>query len=251
MNAPKARRSFLAGLSAALTAPAAVALAAPVAQAATLELQESPELVMIGEKLSTLLDAYRGATARKVEAVEHFERTRPTVPAELVRSPQERRYGDLCWPETNIDGEDVYLSEDGYQRYIFRWKNVQSHVILREISPRTREGKWLRKIARLAKKHERHTAAARVQSGYDDLSREAQLVALKIDELARRLHTETELTPRGSKGLVIYAEALTAIADCFESGDARGLGHQARLGSILAGSLLRLQGDQAADGRRA
>ena len=240
------RRLFglAAGAAAAITAPAVIAATPAIATPA---IQENPELLEIGRQLPALLENYRAAVARRSEAAAVCERTRPTLPEELIWSPEHHRGGGLHRSETGLDGAEVYLgemSDDGsrYNRSTYRWKLVQSEIILREISRHTKEGKQLHRIARLAKKYERDTGAALKASGYWEREGEVGSASVKIDKLAWKLHQHSDLKPCTAKGVLVYANVMLAVDECAGRDDIRGRGHIAYLALIVADALSRIEG---------
>lgn len=243
MHTMNRRRAFLVGTAALAAAPVAIAVTPAVAAPA---IQENPELLEIGRQIPALLETYRAALARKAEAAAIYERTRPPLPDELVWSTDYRWDRELSEPETDLERNAVYFATGRSQRQTYRWKLVQSYIIRQELPRHTKEGKRLRKIARVAKKYERETAAALKASGYWLRDAELNDPISQMDKLAWKLHMRPELKPRTSKGVLIFASATLAIAECSSRDTPRGQGHAGKLGLIVAHALSRIEGGHAA-----
>lgn len=155
------RRSLLAAL---LAAP--VVAGAPALAATSMPIAESAGLLDLGERLSSLGDTLLAAVASKDEASATFERTRPALPDDLVAHPKHRLAYHMA-EERGVPGDEdkmIYLS-----------RGVRAEIILRDISRNTKEGRLLRRIARIAKVYEDAELAAHEASGYDRLSGEVGL----------------------------------------------------------------------------
>jgi len=235
MSAAKpARRAFLAGL-AAVAAPAVVTPVA--ATTAAPSIQEVLEILEIGQRLPALVEAVFAAEARKVEARAVYERTKPPIPKQLI-VPEHWHERDISEDERDI--ENAMLPHNGRfpARRIYVWREMKARMIVHNLSPDSDEGKKLRKLIRIARKHERASAAALAASGYPDRKEELERANDTLDEQIDRL---LELEPVTKAGLVVYARAISACRDT------SGLDKADQLGEVLADALLRMDtGAQAA-----
>lgn len=227
------RRSFLGALSAFVAAPAAVAVPAIAATAPAPT--ELPELIEIGQKLTALFDEYRAAVAKKIEARETYEQTRPALPDDLIH--RGRDSAGLVREETDINGATVWPDGAEAPRWIYSAKDLQIHIIRHDTSRHTKEGRRLRRLAKIAKNYEAGTKAAHIASGYDDCLGDAASVAGEINIAAAKL---LKLEPITLRGVLIVARAAMGVGGVLELGSARVV-LVAALGEHVAESLIRLE----------
>ena len=88
-EAAPSRRSLLSFLTGTVAVAGVTALPASTAKAAP-AIEETPELLAIGERLPTLIEAYRVAKQHKAEAAAKWEELRPTATDDLVENPKDR-----------------------------------------------------------------------------------------------------------------------------------------------------------------
>jgi hypothetical protein len=243
LTAP-ARRSFLALLTGAAAAAPAIALAAAATEPPTPipPPEESPELLALGDQITAAIGEMRTAQAMKAEAAALYERTKPTLPNEIVWSsahPLDREMirRDLALAEIDIQPT---------QQMIYDSRAVRAQIILQDHSRHTKEGKRLRRIARLAKGYEDARGAAEVACGYYDHEQEARRAAVRAANLTNKLAIE-KLEPTGARGLLIYAAALREMPDVMaETGRAHISSPAERcLADVIARGLARLIGGAA------
>jgi hypothetical protein len=168
----------------------------------------------------------------------NYERIKPALPDELIVPEGGDHLGDLSVVEWNHI--DHGASEP--HRRIFDWRRVSIHIIGRDVPKTTKRGRQLRRLARVAKKHEAEMEAAIRFSGFHEAEDEARIAAENVCELAVPL---LQHTPAGMVGLALFAKALLAAQEV--KGDLLE-GHPtyfSALGGHLAKGLIRLQGDAA------
>jgi len=229
------RRSLFSLLTATVAAvPVAAVITVSSARAAP-HSQESPELLTLGDQLTALVDQHETAAALEAEALDAFERLRPTLPSELIASPHE------SWNLTD-GAPDWVMREDGlgavryYRPYLLRaW--IAAHP---EISRHTKAGKRARKLERIAKKCEADTAEAMLVSNLEVHRDTKRDVKIAMQDLVEEIMA---IEPRTSVGIGIYARAILAGGKILRYGDAPG--YVERLGCGLAGALVRIEADQA------
>lgn len=200
-----ARRSFLALLTGAMAAPAAAVAASPAAPA----VDEAPELLALGRQLDEALEAFREAVARKAEAVEIWERMRPEVPEELVGTALDRRDG-LTVQEVGLDGSVAGARE------IFSSREIRIQMLRRNISGRTKEGRRLHRLVRLAKSYEKGIAEAYRVSNYEACERDADKAAQAVHAMARQA---LDIEPVTVEGLLILARLTAAVTETYDLGE--------------------------------
>lgn len=229
------RRAFLAGLTAAFAAP--VAVAAMPAVAATTSLAEAPELLELGVRLDTLHRDYRTAARRVAEARQAYERLHPALPEEIIWRPEDCRHDGRLYEtgELQYDVDGKVVSRDGQPLRLYRANLLQAHVIRYEVSRHAKEGKRLRRIARLAKKHETEIAAAYRESRLREAMSAARDVATQIQDIA--YDEILKIRPRSPRGVTIYATALLALDDARIAGGG-GVSATDRLGVAIAQALV-------------
>jgi hypothetical protein len=227
-----------------VAAPAVVAAPAIAAQAPLTDVgnfptsTESPELLALGEQLQSRLATYREAAARKVAARANYERIKPALPDELIVPEGSDHLGDLSVVEWNhID----HRASEPHRR-IYDWRRVQIHIIGRDVPKTTKRGRQLRRLARLAKKHEAGMEAAIQQSGFHEAEDGARNAAEAICCLAVPL---LQHTPASFVGLAIFAKALLAAQEVKKDLLEGSPTYFSALGDHLAKGLIRLQGGAA------
>lgn len=225
MTAPKpARRAFLAGLAAvatpAVAAPVAVAMPAPA---------EVPEILSIGQRLPGLLEAVLAAEARKVEARAVYERTKPPMPKQLI-VPEHWHERDISEDERDIENRMVSHNGSFPARRIYVWREMKARMIRHNVAPNSDEGKHLRKLIRIARKHERANAAALAASGYPDRKEDLERANDALDDQIDRLF---ELEPVTMDGLVVYARVISSCPSRRSD----------ELAGVVAKALLRMDGE--------
>ena len=235
------RRSFLTALFAAPVVAAAPVLGAIPAPAVA----DSSELLALGQRLSPLLDSFRVALAKKVEAEAVYERLMPSVPDELraCRSDQTRGLTDRV---TNLSG--AVKGADGGYIEIYCSRNIRANMILWEINGRTTEGRRLHRLARRAKQYETAANAAYEQSGYEGRQEEARSIAEEVLAAVAKL---TKIEPLSTAGVLLYARCLAVIPDVAKAAGYGGTVKQEKdLSRILATALLRVEGASIEVGRQ-
>lgn len=215
MSAPSNRRSFLGRIMAAAAIPAVAAAPAAAAVAPVPPIDEAPELLAIGEQLAEAVEQYGFIRERKAMAALDFATVRaPEVPEELWAVP------DARWPthhlasvtRVNVDRLTEEVIDD---RRIYDARSLKIHILAQDVPTTTREGKRLRRLARLATTYERKVEAAVKASRYPDLAKEHQARLYDVQKILRAiLHAPPPLTPAGLK---IVARALLAVAEINEA----------------------------------
>lgn len=201
------RRAFLAGLTAAVATPTVVA---PVAAAQVPTLQEVPEIIEIGQRLHGLLEAARAAEARKAEARAIYESSKPAVPKQLVVGRGEHPWRDTTEDEVDVDNQMIPDNGRFPARRIYRSRNLKAFLVRWGDDLQPDDAKRLRKLARIARRHERADAEALALSGYMDRKAGLRQANEALDEQVDRL---LELEPVTMAGLVVYARAISACRD--------------------------------------
>lgn len=187
---PPQRRTFLSALLAASALGAAPAIAAKAAAPT-----ESPELLELGERLSSLGRALAVSVARWDEAKALFERTRPALPEDLRAKPCDRMFDMIAGDMDVAGGETASIYVD---------RRVRAHIVLHDISRHTRQGKRLRRIARIARQYEAAERAADDASGRDACQIEAQSAAMAYTNAVCELRDHEAST---MSGVLILARA--------------------------------------------
>lgn len=207
-----ARRGFLALLAGTVAMPAAAVAATPAAK--PLPIAEAPELLAIGDQLPSLLDTYRSALKRRDESVALFERLCLPIPAELVLPPASPQ---MRWSEYQpITRENVnFLTCKRIDdKRVYDAKALKVHIIQHDVPRTTKEGRRLRRLARIATKFERDRDAALKACGYlehDEACSDADYDLLK---LARAIVAAP--MPRTAQGVGIVALMMSAMGDLMD-----------------------------------
>lgn len=101
------------------------------------------------------------------------------------------------------------------ERRIYDARSLKIHILAQDVPTTTREGKRLRRLARLATTYERQVEAAVKASRYPDLADEHQARLYDVQKILRAiLHAPPPLTPIG---LTVVARALLAVAEINEA----------------------------------
>jgi len=220
MSATNSRRSFLGRIMAAAAIPAVAAAPAAAAVAPVATIAEVPELLALDEQLAEAVKLYGYIRERKAMAAWDFALVRaPEVPDELwaVPSPQWPTYHLTSVTRVNIDWLTEEVIDD---RRIYDARALKIHILAQHVPTTTREGKRLRRLARLATVYERKVEAAVKASRYPDLADAHQARLYDVQKILRAiLHAPAPLTPAGLK---VVARALLAVA---EINEAEGLDH--------------------------
>jgi hypothetical protein len=230
---------MLTGAAATVPAIALSAVTEPTAPAEPV-VTESPELIELGERLAPMIEHFRMAQARKAEASALYEKIKPARHDDLVVSPNEG------WERSLTEGEVDPLTHEpiclkcGRRRPIYRSALIRSHIALTETNGRTKEGRRLHRLARLAKQYEKAVATACKESGYELWDEEARAAARDFCQTAKAL---LDFEPSTRHGISIYGGALQVMQ---EAASAAGYMNSDRagadLGRHLAGALLRIEG---------
>lgn len=226
------RRSLLSFLTATVAAAPVAAVAASLPRAPAT--QEIPEILAFGERLPALREACKAAAFEKEAALKVYEHLRPTVPDELFQKPEDRGAGLA----DAVDLVDVHGEWQPLQHRVYRSKLLRAHIILQEVSAHTKRGKRLRRLVRVAKKHEAATAEAlRVSEFYercDDLNKAGR-------DLEEFTHGLAAFTPLTMEGVMIYANTVMAITEHFGEHESRGWAFVAQAGVRMVDAMLRIQ----------
>ncbi len=225
MPTTTARRSLLAALFAAPVMAATPALAAQAAAA------ESPDLVAFGERLADLGDALMAAVGAYDGAKLAYEQMRPALPPELLASTGDRVMNRVA-EEMEVRGgetKNVYVS-----------RPVRAEIILRDISRHTKEGKRLRRIARIAKVYEDAESAAYKASNcerlFDELDARGGDYLRAVEELGRY----EAATMRGAR---IFARAMALVPVALAAqGHTPAVGPEVIFARKIAAALIRFSG---------
>lgn len=199
--------------AAAIPAVAAAPAAAAVAPVATIA--EVPELLALDEQLAEAVKLYGYIRERKAMAAWDFALVRaPEVPDELwaVSSPRWPAHHLASVTRANFDRLTEEVIDN---RRIYDARALKIHILAQNVPTTTREGKRLRRLARLATVYERKVEAAVKASRYPDLADEHQARLYDVQKILRAiLHASPPLTPIGLK---VVARALLAVAEINEA----------------------------------
>lgn len=231
LKSAPARRRFLALLTGAAAAPVAVALPAIAATTAP-AITEAPELLAIGELIAGLADALLVAVARHDAEKLKLEQTKPAVLPDELWAPE--RHWRSSFTECRGGGDEPV-------RWIYISKKVRSEIILNDISRHTKEGRRLRRIARIAKAYEdAHRAVWDTIDYFPTYDASRAAAAEYIASAEELLHH----APVTMKGVLIIAGVLAFLpkalaAAGFTDPKPAPMG---QLGAHLADALLRIEG---------
>ncbi len=214
--ATPSRRTLLAGITAALAATTAPpALAAISAPAAAPPATEAPELLELGARLADLTVKIRAAHVRIDEARAAFDRLKPALPREIMAS-KGAIFSTLL---RGVDGQPVKADGGRDLIDVFSSREVRAHIIRHDVPRNTKEGRQLRRIARLAQKHEREHEAAVQACGFDEASDALSGLQIELQCLAE---AAAAIKPVTSEGLAVYAAFFIACTE--ERQDDHGMG---------------------------
>lgn len=233
-----ARRGFLALLAGTVAMPAA-AVAAPLSGARTTgPIIEAPELLAIGDQLSGLLDTYRSALKRRDESVALFERLCLPIPAELVLPPPSPQLRWVDYQAITRENVNFLTCKRIDDKRVYDSKALKIHIIQREVPSTTKEGRRLRRLARIATKFEKDRDAALSACGYLECEEAVSDAGYDLHKLARA--TIAAPLPRTPLGVGIVAQAMSAFGEILEEegNAAPGVSIAAALGRRLAEGML-------------
>jgi hypothetical protein len=199
------RRGFLGALFAAPVVAAVPAIAAQAPLVAPVV--EAPELLAIGQRLPDFAARAHAAKTRLEEAVAAYAKLKPVLPSEVI-APE---YGSMnvAELERGLDNEPIRI-ESGRLRYLYSSRKVKIRILESELPRNTKEGKRLRRIARLAAKYEKDREAAISASGYREASWARSRLQMEMqDDFAKAALAVKPLTMRG---VAIYA-AIIAVGN--------------------------------------
>ena len=230
-----ARRSFLAALTAAIAAPAAATLPALPAKAEPMP-EEAPELLVLGEKLAAAVDNYRTAKHNRTEAAARFASVCPPLPDDLICRSQMEVLSDLALAEL-----DYLTCERVGSRHIYSATGVRIYILRHDVPRTTKEGRRLRRLARLATKFEREREAAYKTSGYGACESACDDAEAALGSACRSLCGAP--LPLTSTGIAIIARAIMAVEEVdADHGNPVSAGLSRSLGRRLAEALLQPDG---------
>jgi hypothetical protein len=182
---------------------AAVAPALPATAAATTAPPEpiagpteAPELLELGGSLAVLSETLSASIFRHDEARATYEQTRPALPEEIIAPPHHRR---------SLMVEETSDLPGGRTAHVYVSKRVRSEIILNDIPRTTREGRRLRRIARIAQAYEAADRRAWEASRQFELSEEFRRHAHEYLKAVRRLFDHQ---PTTTAGALIFARAI-------------------------------------------
>ncbi len=111
---------------------------------------------------------------------------------------------------------------------------MKAHIILSDLSRHTKEGRQLRRIARLAAKYEKDRKAAVAASGYSDAQEAMWPLRIELqDDFAK---AALAIKPLTMKGIGIYA-AIIALGSGPASRDGKPVGYCEALAVAMAKAL--------------
>lgn len=235
------RRSFLGRAVAALAAGAtanltAIAATRPPAAA----IAEHPALIDAGQRIDAAQAEHRTAAALWAEARELAEKLCPPIPDELVcKGPLYRGCTEY---ETDVEGKNVWpRREDGCRppRNIFNSVRAEDAIKRGNLtaSKRTKFGRKIHGMIKIAKQYEAERAAAIERSGLPDQAHRMNSAAFELQTLARDV---AEIEPLTLMGALVQARALCAYTEAEQDSDKRWAA--GIVGLSLARSVSRLVG---------
>jgi hypothetical protein len=139
------------------------------------------------------------------EARVAFDRLKPTPPPEIVvPEGQHHRWGKMV---RDVDNEPA-RGEDGYSFIdVFESKQVRAHIILNDIARNTKDGRQLRRIARLAEKFDKDHAAAVRASGFWEARSEMVGLRMELQEIGE---AALAIKPSTMEGIAVYSAIVIA-----------------------------------------
>ena len=169
-------------------------------------------MLAIGERLPDLAARCRAARIWLDEAMATYDRLNPDVPLEIVAPTQVH----LVEIERGLDREPIVHERDGrgFRRFLYSSRNLKIHILEIEAPRNTKEGRRLRRIARLAAKYEKDREAAIGASGYRE-------PGLALTHLHIELQDDFAGAARAVKPLTMQGVAIYAAIVAFGSVPAR------------------------------
>ena len=151
--------------------------------------------------------------------------------------------------ERELNNEPTpYDLEVGGFRHLYCSRKLKAHIILYDVSGRTKEGRRLRRIVRLAMKFERDRASAVSASGYHEAFHALLDVHIELqDHFAKAALATKPLTMRG---LDIYAAIIVA-CNGSASYNGRPVGYCEPLGLAMAEAFIAVTANGPSQGKRA
>jgi hypothetical protein len=198
-------------------------------------------LLAIGDQLSGLLDTYRSALKRRDESVALFERLCLPIPADLLLPPPspQMRWADYC--EITRENINFLTGKRIDDKRVYDAKALKIHIIQQGVPRTTKEGRRLRRLARIASQFEAKRDAALKVSGYLDADEACSDAAYEIERLA--VASVKAPLPRTRHGVEVLARLTSAIgelADEFGNGVAI-VNKAAALGRRLADATISIE----------
>lgn len=208
MTAPSNRRSFLGGMAAIFAASPVVAA---VPAATPLPIVEAPELLVIGDQLPGLLHAFRAALKSRDESVALFESRCLPIPPDLLLPPPspQTRWSD--YREITRENINFLTCKRIGDKRVYDVKALKVHIIQHDVPRTTKEGRRLRRLARIASQFETKRDAALKVSGYLDADEACSDAAYEIERLA--IAAVNAPLPRTRHGVEMLARITSAIGE--------------------------------------
>lgn len=230
------RRGFLGRAGGAIVG---ASLAGPgITAAATPAVPEVPELLALGERIGPALDGWRAAAAAKVAARARAEALCPPVPPDLVfdeRRPPAVRGLFRCWAEErDVEGRELHPS--GRKIFVAEWLTEGMADGWLPSSPKSHQGRQVRRLAELAERHEAARSAAIELSGL--LLAKSTLQAAQ-DAIRWLAEHASAIPPATTAGVLVLAQMAQALGES-ESPALAGV----VLGPALAEAVVRILGNQ-------
>jgi hypothetical protein len=168
-------------------------------------MEAAPELLAIGEKLDELRHALTAASARKVEAVAEYGRYRPALPVKLIAEPHASHPDyKLSVDELDCTGRSVLRADSRGTNRTFSSRHLQARIILHDVTRGSKEGRRLRRLARIAETFETGIAAALHKSKVSEVHSEVCNLAVEINSARWPLH---EMALVAMAGALAFARA--------------------------------------------
>lgn len=211
MSVPSNRRSFLGRIMAAAAMPAVAAAPAAAAVIPASKVDEVPELLAIGDQLPGLLDAFRAALKSRDESVALFEGQCLPIPTDLVLPPPspQMRWADYC--EITRENINFLTGKRIDDKRVYDAKALKVHIIQHDVPGTTKEGRRLRRLARIATQFEKARDAALRSSGWCDAEEACSDAAYDLEKLA--IEATRAPLPRTQHGVEILARILSALGE--------------------------------------
>jgi hypothetical protein len=191
-----------------LPAAAQVANAAPSITPAIEAETENARLVELGREIDRLAVTFIEAAKKRDAALARCLDIYPSTPEELVRHYGHRDLLHCADVEYDLNNERIINGpQDMAGRKVLISNLLKAEIIAYQVSRHTKEGKRLRRLARLAKQYEDAKEAARKQSGFDEADGAYYAAAHAIEEAAYEI---ADIEPTTMRGVLIYARAIKA-----------------------------------------